>query len=155
MDKYYFNSARMPSAISTVNPIFKLSNSRYTDTNINWQSPNTSRFNRGEKIVILTHGWTEEWDDRSWINDGRDAFKGKNVNFIGIDWSGGAQNIDYVQSAADTQIVGRAVAYMFNELKKAGWRDSDFECVGHSLGGQACGYAGSYAKSAFRISVGK
>ena len=45
-----------------------------------------------------------------------------------------AQNIDYVQSAADTQIVGRAVAYMFNELKKAGWSDSQFECVGHSLG---------------------
>ena len=65
------------------------------------------------------------------------------------------KNIDYVQSAADTQIVGRAVAYMFNELKKAGWSDSQFECVGHSLGGQACGYAGSYAKSAFRINVGK
>ena len=42
--------------------------------------------------MILTHGWTEEWDDRSWINDGRDAFRGKNVNFIGIDWSGGSQD---------------------------------------------------------------
>ena len=91
----------MPSAISTVNPIFKLSNSRYTDTNINWQSPNTSRFNKGEKVVILTHGWTEEWDDRSWINDGRDAFRGKNVNFIGIDWSGGSQD----RESADYQML--------------------------------------------------
>merc|ERR1712046_29950 len=150
-----YRPARMPSSIRTVNPIFKLSNSRYTDTNIDWENPNTSRLNKGQKVVILTHGWTEEWDDRSWINDGRDAFKGKNVNFIGIDWRGVSQNVEYVQSAADTQIVGRAVAYMFNELKKAGWNDSQFECVGHSLGGQACGYAGKYAKSEFRMNLGK
>ena len=105
-------------------------------------------------MIVLTHGWTEEWDNRHWLNEGRDALK-STVNFIGIDWSGGSQNLDYVQSAADTQIVGRAVAYMFNELKKAGWREADFECVGHSLGGQACGYAGKYAKSEFRMNLGK
>lgn len=145
----------MPQSIATVNPKFFLSNSRYTDTKIDWENPNISRFDNGKKVVVMTHGWTEEWNNRHWLNDARDAMKSKNVNFIGIDWAGGAQNLDYVQSAADTQIVGRAVAYMFNKLKNAGWNVNDFECVGHSLGGQACGYAGKYSKSAFNNNIGK
>ena len=97
----------------------------------------SDQLNCSERLYCLNH--------RDILDRGRTEFGPRNHT----------KNIDYVQSAADTQIVGRAVAYMFNELKKAGWSDSQFECVGHSLGGQACGYAGSYAKSAFRINVGK
>ena len=61
--------------------------------------------------MILTHGWTEEWDDRSWINDGRDAFRGKNVNFIGIDWSGGSQD----QESADCPMLVEARSRMVRE----------------------------------------
>ena len=36
-------------------------------------------------VTVLTHGWTAEWDDASFLNDGRDGFKRKDrdlKNFI-------------------------------------------------------------------------
>ena len=42
-------------------------------------------------------------------------------------WPGGSKNLDYFQSAADTQIVGRAIAYMFNNLRMNGFRNQSFK----------------------------
>ena len=39
------------------------------------------------------------------------------VNFVGLDWGGGAQTIDYPRACANCQIAGRAIAYFFNELR--------------------------------------
>ena len=72
-----YRPARMPQSVSTVNPTFKLTNSRYTDNSIDWQNVATNRFVSGQTVTVLTHGWTAEWDDSSFLNDGRDAFKRK------------------------------------------------------------------------------
>ena len=107
-------------------------------------------------VTVVTHGWTAEWDEKSWLNGARDAFRSKTSNnFVGVDWSGGSQVLDYPQAAANTQAVGRAIAYMFNELKKNGFSASNFECAGHSLGGHVCSYAAKYAKSEFRMTIGR
>ena len=55
---------------------------------------------------------------------------------------------NYFQAAANTQICGRAIAYLLNQLKQKGLNVS-YHCVGHSLGGQVCGYAGKYSQSEF------
>ena len=47
-------------------------------------------------------------------------------------------------AAANCQIAGRAIAYMFNQLRSSGY--SDFQCAGHSLGSHVCSYAAKYAK---------
>ena len=54
----------------------------------------------------------------------------QNSGYLNIDgkidpfkWPGGSKNLDYFQSAADTQIVGRAIAYMFNYLRMNGFRN--------------------------------
>ena len=138
-----------------MNPTFKLTNSRYTDTSVDWQNVATNRFDGGRTVTVLTHGWTAEWDDSSFLNNGRDAFKRKNVNYLGLDWSGGSQTLDYPLAAANTQIAGRAIAYLFNQLKRSGFRDSQFHCAGHSLGGHVCSYAAKYAKSEFGITMSR
>ena len=76
-----YRPARMPQSVSTVNPTFKLTNSRYTDNSIDWQNVATNRFVSGQMVTVLTHGWTAEWDDASFLNDGRDAFKRKDKDF--------------------------------------------------------------------------
>ena len=76
-----YRPARMPQSVSTVNPTFKLTNSRYTDNSIDWQNVATNRFVSGQMVTVLTHGWTAEWDDASFLNDGRDAFKRKDRDF--------------------------------------------------------------------------
>ena len=47
-----------------------------------------------------------------------------------------SSNINF-QAAANTQAVGRAIGYMFNELKKSGFKSNQFECFGHSLANEA------------------
>ena len=48
----------------------------------------------------------------------------------------------------NTQVIGRAIAYMLNELiVKYDYDPSQLHCVGHSLGGHVCAYAGKYAYS--------
>ena len=68
------------------------------------------------------------------------------VNFVGLDWGGGAQTIDYPRACANCQIAGRAIAYFFNELRKDGFQGM-LHCGGHSLGAHVCAYAGKYTQS--------
>ena len=44
------------------------------------------------------------------------------------------------------QAVGRAVGYMFNQLRLAGFDPKRFHCMGHSLGGHICAYAGKWTQ---------
>ena len=55
---------------------------------------------------------------------------------------------EYFQAASNTQIAGRAIGYLLNQLKKNGM-NVQFHCVGHSLGSHVCAYAGSYTQSEF------
>ena len=140
-----YRPPQMPESIETVNPIFKLSNIRYTDRLINWLNPDPRSFQHGDVIQVLTHGWGDSYDESSFINDARDQFKIKgNINFIGIDWSGGSKQKDYPTASANTQIIGRSIAYMFYKLKPFG--HNHFQCAGHSLGAHACSYAAKYSK---------
>ena len=65
-----------------------------------------------------------------------------------LNWAGGANMDEYYQSASNTQIAGRAIAYLLNQLKLKGL-NVHFHCAGHSLGSQVCGYAGKYTQSEF------
>lgn len=151
-----YRPARMPESVKTVNPKFTLTNKLYTDSSINWQNVPNSRFQTGKPVVVLTHGWNDDYDDRSFIADARDNFKRyKDVNFLALDWSGGSKQLDYPLAAANTQVAGRSIAYLFNQLKSAGFRNSDFHCAGHSLGSHVCSYAAKYAKSEFQITLGR
>ena len=44
---------------------------------------------------------------------------------------------------------------MFNELTKIGFRNTDFECSGHSLGGHVCSYAAKFAQSEFGFKISR
>jgi len=62
---------------------------------------------------------------------------------------------DYVQASANCQTAGRAIAHMFNELRKIGFRASNFECSGHSLGAHVCSYAAKYTMSEFGFKISR
>ena len=55
---------------------------------------------------------------------------------------------EYFQAASNTQIAGRAIGYLLNQLKKKGL-NVQFHCVGHSLGSHVCAYAGFHTQSEF------
>ena len=59
----------------------------------------------------MTHGWNDEWHSEHWLTEAQKLFLAyQDVNFVGVEWAKAGQNIDYFQSAADTQTVGRMIA---------------------------------------------
>ena len=61
---------------------YSLTNRIYQDTNINWQSPQSNRFERSKPIIVATHGWSASYDDRSFMNIARDNFKNHRVSLL-------------------------------------------------------------------------
>ena len=63
------------------------------DQTVDWKNPSSrTNFSNGNKVVAVTHGWNSAYDDKSWLNSARDMFRSKtSVNFVAVDWSGGAQ----------------------------------------------------------------
>ena len=61
-------------------------------------------------MVVWTHGWIDGQDIFSFLNDARDVIRSKTSwNYVSVDWSNGSKIADYVQAAANTQAVGRAI----------------------------------------------
>ena len=68
----------------------------------------------------MTHGWNDEWHSEHWLTEAQSLFLSyEDVNFVGVEWAKAGQNIDYFQSAADTQTVGRIIA----KVRKAAYAD--------------------------------
>ena len=71
----------MPESVSTVNPVFSLTNKRYKDTNIRWQHPQANRFEKDWPIIVATHGWSSSYDERYFLGIARDNFRRYKVSF--------------------------------------------------------------------------
>lgn len=65
------------------------------------------------------------------------------LNVFGVDWSGGAKNTNYFQSAFDGKMVGLIIANFIKKLmKEYNISPSSISIVGHSVGGQIPAFIG-------------
>jgi hypothetical protein len=77
------------------------------------------------------------------MNQIKDAFlqTGNNMNVIVVDWSVGADKpLAYPLAASNTRVVGACTGHLAEVL--SGGSMGNHHCMGHSLGGQTCGYMG-------------
>ncbi|XP_072391902.1 phospholipase A1-like [Diabrotica undecimpunctata] len=105
-----------------------------------------------EKIVFILHGWASS-ATVDWVLDMKNAFLTiyPNSSVITIDWSGPASQ-PYSISSINTYDVGNFMADMILDLiNKHNVDIKKFLLVGHSLGGQACGFAGKKLQSVGKI----
>ena len=104
-------------------------------------------FAQCSKIVFVIHGYLENLDMSSWPKIIIDGWVSRGACVIGVDWRLG-NGVQYFQSSANVETVGRAVAVSINN-----WQIGDKTLIiGFSLGGQILGRAGKYYKE---ISGGK
>ena len=76
-------------------------------------------------------------------------------NLIVVQWTEGATNIIYPQSASDTRVLGAQIALLLKNYQGlAGLSLKDVHCVGLSLGAQTCGQMGKRLK-VFGLSVAR
>ena len=101
---------------------------------MNWRNPPAQRFIDRE-VVAVVHGWItssgrdplffieKPFSDADWMQEAREVYKARNINYLMVDWRKGAW-AGYDQATADTQVIGRSIAYAFNELKKQGHQET-------------------------------
>ncbi|KAK3089709.1 hypothetical protein FSP39_005811 [Pinctada imbricata] len=76
----------------------------------------------------------------------------ENMNVIAVDWSKGADYINYFQAAANTRVVGAVIAKMMEGLHSTAHAAySNMHVVGHSLGAHIGGYVGERIHGLGRI----
>ena len=75
---------------------------------------------------------------------------------IMVDWENGAAQPNYFRAAANTEVVGRQVAQLINELQKSGRvTPRNVYLIGFSLGAQVSGFAGKWSQSQYNFKLGR
>ncbi|XP_077990895.1 pancreatic triacylglycerol lipase-like [Glandiceps talaboti] len=147
-DPPFDNTNQLPDEPSSINTKFTLytSSNRNTGQVLNRHDPAglaASNFDNTQDSKFIIHGWLN-WGDIFWMHNMKDAYLDfqDGVNVFLVDWQGGAQAL-YGKSVANTRVVG-AEADLFAKflIAEADYTPGQMHCVGHSLGGQTCGYFG-------------
>lgn len=107
-----------------------------------------SNFNPAWKTLFVVHGWNNN-ANAGWMADIKDRLLANfDANCVIVGWGGpgGAENIQYGESASTTRTVGAETAeVMMNLITNGGGSASLMHCTGHSLGSHVCGHLGRWA----------
>jgi len=121
---------------------------------LDWHNPeklDKSSFDPTKPTVIITHGF-RSGIDKEWIAELADVLLWRdNVNAFRVGWGGGANINDYDQAAANTRVVGAAIAFMIRKMKDRGADLDKFWLIGHSLGAHLMSFVGRRVKGIGRI----
>ncbi|CAH1779755.1 unnamed protein product, partial [Owenia fusiformis] len=109
---------------------------------IRWDNiPNEYDSTKPTRFII--HGWWGRTPLSHWTNNMRNALlENGDYNVIIVDWTEGASDVYYPQSAMNTRVIGACTGHLVDTLVNAGNTYGDFHCIGHSLGAQTCGFTG-------------
>ena len=141
---------RLPRSPEEVNVHFYFDNKYVNHVYLDPNDPNSwkySGFNPEAETKVIIHGWIDMGDVK-WARDMSDKLIEADpyTNVIRVDWVDGSRQIDYAQSSTDTQIVGGMTSCLLKQIystfDKIEYLSEKVHCIGHSLGGQTCGYVG-------------
>lgn len=112
----------------------------------------SSGFDSRRMTIGIIHGFSASSQDYR-LTDMRKAFLEKfDYNVVMVDWSLGADHVNYLKAAANSRVVGAVTAGLLEALRDV--KDLDLahlHLVGHSLGAHICGYVGRRLKGIGRI----
>ncbi len=103
-------------------------------------------FNPNRPTYVITHGFQSS-SQESWVlgmandlleRDPNNPNDNVNANVFSVDWSGGANNINYWKAVSDTVSVGNQIA---DYLIGLGANPDTTQFIGHSLGAHVSGIA--------------
>ena len=121
---------------------FRFFDASNQETQILWSDASKKNVvNACSKVVYIIHGYGEVWESSSYTQEIKDGWIKKGSCVIGVDWKLGSTN-QLLQSAANAETVGRAVAYSI----KIWGIGSKSLLVGHCVGAQIVGAAGKFYK---------
>ncbi|XP_076103997.1 pancreatic triacylglycerol lipase-like [Mytilus galloprovincialis] len=108
-----------------------------------------SHFDGSKQTLFITHGYQDDGRSDWIVAMTRELLKKDDMNVIAVNWANGADNINYIQAAANTRVVGATIGELLKTLHSTGHSNyNKFHLVGHSLGSHISGYAGAYVHGA-------
>jgi len=112
-----------------------------------------------KRLVIITHGFGNSHETpelQSIKNNLLTHSNGEVGSVIVVDWKKGAAQPDYNEASCNTQVVGRQIAFLVNELHKGhNVNPHNVYLIGFSLGAQVSGFAGKFSQSEYKWKFGR
>ncbi|OTF74042.1 pancreatic lipase-related protein 2-like protein, partial [Euroglyphus maynei] len=112
-----------------------------------------------KKLAFIIHGFGESPTDPVLMNvkDSLLKYRSDDVGtVIMVNWKHGAAAPAYTQAATNTQVVGRQIAHLCNQIHQThNMSVKNFHLIGFSLGGQVTGYAGKWSHSEYHWKFGR
>ncbi|GJQ76039.1 hypothetical protein Trydic_g18090 [Trypoxylus dichotomus] len=115
--------------------------------NDNGLSLTTSKFNSSQPVKVLIHGFMGAWNNVNTLNASHLYLKIYDYNIISMDWSTAAKGPQYAQAAANTQVVGRQLGLLLQQMVKYGLNPDDIHLIGFSLGAHVAACASEVLKN--------
>ncbi|XP_076345892.1 pancreatic triacylglycerol lipase-like [Tachypleus tridentatus] len=143
-----------PQAIGTQFYLFTRKNPHHGDL-LHYNDKSSlyfSHFNGSNPVKIVIHGFGGS-ADKSWVKQMVEGllYVG-DMNVIVVDWEKGAKLPNYVQAAANTQLIGKEIAQLIRLINyERGTTNHDFHLIGFSLGAHVAGFVGMEIKNLSRI----
>lgn len=101
-------------------------------------------------LAVIIHGWRNDGSHPTMLEVKDALLSHEVVTVIAVDWKAGASDTFYTQSAVNTELVGRQLAFLINQLKqKKKLSPSDVHLIGFSLGAQVAGFAGKFSQQQY------
>jgi hypothetical protein len=139
-----------PITAKSIDPTYYMYSTK-TDVEVLKYYTNASQitFNNTKSVRFVIHGWTDYFETGNWMDLMKDTLlevSEYNSYVVLVDWSRGSKDL-YWRSVRATRQVAKATAMLLDELDSAfGLNMRNVQCIGHSLGGQTCGFVGKEMK---------
>ncbi|RXG68319.1 Pancreatic triacylglycerol lipase [Armadillidium vulgare] len=156
----YFLVPQSPLSKKTIDTGFYLHTRQEPNIGINYRvsaynltSLKSSTFDPSKECKFVTHGYLHH-GDRKWLKKIVEALLTYgDYNVFRVDWGNGSRSLPDI-ALANTKVVGAEIAHFINTLKKEFSFDTKKgHCIGHSMGGYVCGYAGQGVDKLGRITA--
>lgn len=112
-----------------------------------------------KELVIIAHGFGNNHNTEQ-LQAIKDALlqltHGEIGTVIVVDWARGAREPFYNEASTNTQVVGRQIAHLVEQLRtKHAVQPKKVYVIGFSLGAQVAGFAGKFSKTEYKWSFGR
>ncbi|KRT83183.1 hydrolase [Oryctes borbonicus] len=113
-----------------------------------------SKFNSSQPVKVIIHGFMGAWNNVNTLNASHIYLKIYDYNIISMDWSTAAKGPQYAQAAANTQVVGRQLGLLLEQMINLGLNPDNIHLIGFSLGAHVAACASEILKDK-RILIGR
>nr|AAQ24554.1 Blo t Ves m 1 allergen [Blomia tropicalis] len=112
----------------------------------------------GKRLAFIIHGFGNSYTTERLVSI-KDSLLSNTDDIetvIMVDWKRGAAKPNYIEASVNTQVVGRQITFMVNQMKNVLKLDpKNVYLIGFSLGAQVAGFAGKYSQTEYGWKYGR